>query len=391
MIAALALSAALAADPPAEPWVWNGFGIPYASADSINKLGFGAGAEIVGKPRGLDAPYRAKITLSTYLTLGLKYQSHMIQFDWRGPVDAYGRITFQAWNNYAWAGSGGEDVSSWHPDDRGGSLEDGNNLMTPALTLGATKKFTPHFGLWGLVNARWARSRPASEGLLVDSDEVGVHGDSFYADLSLGAEYERLDRWPLPNRGIKGEVDFRGGGTAYAWPEADGRAPLRFYNLLGVHGEVIGWVPLGTEHLVLGGRLVAEKSFGPRPYYEQNLTAGQWRDELAYEQQFMGYGRQRTRGDGLIAALVELRPYFGRVQSGWFDMKFYASLFAEEGFLFDGNRLGPHLPTVGGGPMLVWGDALQLRPWVAVGWMSEFPGAEREPSVSYGLSFLDPL
>jgi hypothetical protein len=64
---------------------------------------------------------------------------------------------------------------------------------------------------------------------------------------------------------------------------------------------------------------------------------------------------------------------------------------AEVGWLFDRWDPGPILPTVGGGPELLWQQAIQVRPFIAFGWRSDAPGAPRVPVPQYGISFVDPL
>jgi hypothetical protein len=72
--------------------------------------------------------------------------------------------------------------------------------------------------------------------------------------------------------------------------------------------------------------------------------------------------RHADYGDGVLAAMVELRPKLGETHHPVADLAFYVSTFAEVGWLFRGNDPGPPLPSVGVAPYVLWQGAAELRP-----------------------------
>ena len=60
-------------------------------------------------------------------------------------------------------------------------------------------------------------------------------------------------------------------------------------------------------------------------------------------------------------------------------------------FLFRGSDPGPHMPSVGVAPLLVWQGTVELRPFLAWGWMSDRPRGPRTPELQIGVSLLSPL
>ena len=357
---------------------WSGYGLPYAGFNSVDGVGFGAGGEIFAREPDDDYGYVVKITLSTWFTTSRNYNSHYIQVEYRhSRFHLLGRIGYQGWTDILYAGKGGADVSvDW------GQREGGNTLRAPYGMFAASRSLRREtHKLYAQAYFRQAQSIPGRRSLLEERQPYGVDG-GVYSDLTVGGELDTTDRWPLPNKGTRAEVDVRGGGTF----TTDGFSPL-----VGVHAEYIHWQPLIGERLVLGTRVLASKSAGDRPYFEQNVTGGRWRDELGFEQAFSGYGRLRTRGDGQLAALGELRTYLFRTNRDFLDFTTYFSVFAEEALLFDEWSPGPHMPSVGFGPIAVFQSASVLRPFVSWGWQSETPDGRRQPSYQVGLSLMDPL
>lgn len=374
---------ALASDPspPAAPaeLEWAGLVLPLAAANSIDGFGVGIGGEVYARPVGETSGYAVKITGLLWLTTNLNYTSDWVRVDARGALaDVFGQAGFRGWANLLYAGVGGADVLvDWEEQELG------NGLSSPFANGGVAWNLGRGAQVYGGVYVRPAASRPAPDLLLAQDDPLGADG-ALYNDVTVGLAWERLDRWPAPHKGAKAEIDARGGGTF---------AGGRFAPLAGLHAEVMGWTPLILDPLVVGGRLVAEHSVGERPFFEQDITGGRWRDELGSEQALAGYGRNRSRGDGVVAGMVEVRPQLFRVGGGdrGFDLAVMLSGMAEVGWLFDRWDPGPILPTVGGGPELLWQQAIQVRPFIAFGWRADAPGGPRAPIPQYGISFVDPL
>lgn len=351
--------------------------LPVAGANTVDGLGVGLGGEVFARRASQDFGYDVKLTGLLWVTTRLDYTSDWLRLEVVGdPLTVYGQVAYRGWKNLRYAGVGGADVLLDH-----GPVEAGNTLAGPSAFVGLSTPVGRGLSVYGQLYGRVVRVDPG-EGSLLEADQPLGSSGGGYSDLTVGLYLDRVDRWPLPTRGLRGEIDLRGGATL---------SPGAQEALAGVHGEIIGWQPVLGEHLVLGGRLLAARTVGERPFFEQSATGGKWRDELGSEQAFSGYGRTRTRGDGAVAGMVELRPFFGRTNHSFWDIGLYASLFAELGYLFEGSDPGPPMPTVGLAPELLWQSAIQLRPFIAWGWRAEAPGDARQPGMQFGVSFLDPL
>ncbi len=380
VVVALAPLAARAQEPAAptdDSLKWSGLVLPIAGANSVDGFGFGVGGEVFARPESQEYGYAVKVTGSAWVTTRWDYTSNFVRLEVVGDRTSwYGQIGYRGWRNLRYAGVGGADVLvDW------GAQEVGNSVTGPAAFAGVLRPLTGPWALYTQLYFRGVRVEPGAGAKLEEDLPLGAAGGA-YGDWTVGLWHDSTDHWPLPNRGLRGEVDVRGGGTL----SAGSVEPL-----LGLHSELAGWTELGTPHLVVGGRLLAARTFGERPFFEQDVTGGRWRDELGSEQALSGYGRTRTRGDGVVASMVELRPFFFRTSHPFWDLGVHASVFAELAWLFDGAEPGPPLPTVGFGPELLWQSAIQLRPFLAWGWRAESPGGERSPGLQFGISFLDPL
>ncbi len=367
----------LGASALAEPLRWSGLGLPLVGVNSTDGWGFGVAGEVYGRPPDVEFGYDIKFTAQIWTTVAFDYTNDYLQVDWRDRWNWTGRAGYRAWENLAYAGVGGDDVSVIRSD----ALERGNAVGGPLGLFGAAAPLRGPVEFFGQVYLRQATAE-AGAGTLLERDGPFGLGSGVFTDLSAGLRLDTVDRWPLPREGWRGELALSGGGTALGGTVVPAGAALL---------SLIHWQPAIGGRLVIGSRLLALGTTGTRPFWEKEMTGGIWRNELGVETAFTGYGRARTRGDGALAGLVEVRPEFFSVDHGVFDFSLLASLYAEEGFLFDGTSPGPHLPTVGGGPMVLWQGAIQLRPFVAWGWTSERPGDRRSPSIQYSVSFVDPL
>lgn len=373
-----AMESAAALDHERSKYVWGGIGVPLVNYNTTDGLGFGAGFQIFDRTRGTEHGYRNMLTVDTFWTISGNYTSNFLQYERRGKHLFVLRAVYRRWADMLYVGNGGSDVSV--RDDLADSA--GNLVAGPSLlATGIFRVPRSPVQLWaqGYVRQTTVRAKPG--GILDDRQAFGIDG-GWYFDVSGGVAVQETDRWPMPERGVRFESSVRGGAT---W--SSGRvAPL-----VGANVELMGWYPLVGEWLVLGGRSVFDKSWGERPFWEAEWLGGQLRDELAYEQMLTGYGRSRTRGDGVFANIVELRGKLGHVQHPVFDMGFYLSVFAESAFLFEGNKLGPHMPSVGVAPDILWQGAIELRPFLSWGWLSDTRGGERTPDLAVGISLLGPL
>lgn len=368
---------------PLKPYKIGGVVVPLFQFNSTDGAGLGLGVEVFDRKRGADVGYRHRVSAWTYWTTSGNYSSNYLQYEYRGEQLLVARLTYRFWRDMFYVGSGGDDVGMRWDDAvrRGNDLEGPSALVTGLFPIPATPiyVFTQAYG-------RFALSTPEVGSLLADRAQAGdayaALGSSFYLDTSVGLAIQEVDQWPVPNKGVRFEGSARFGGTAGVGA---------FEPLAGVNVELIGWWPLVGKYLTIGGRGVFDKTWGRRPWYEQEWLGGQFRDENAYEQMLTGYARSRTRGDGVAAGLVELRTFMGRTRHPFLDVGFYLSAYAEAAWLFDGDDPGPFMPTVGVSPQVLWQGAVQLRPFVSIGWLADAPGLERTPEAVFGISILDPL
>jgi hypothetical protein len=356
--------------------LWSGYGVPVFGANSIDGFGLGVAGEVFERPRSQEFGYRFKLSVSSWLTVSLNYISQYGQAEYRGRRHYLFRLGYQVWQNMPYAGVGGGDVSvDW------GDAEGLNKIRGPYVMAAVSQPFSTHRKGYVQLYAHHLGVDPFADGLLDRADRFDETGGS-YADVTVGLEWDDTDRWPMPLRGGRAEVDARVGGTL-----ADGGPEPLF----GAHGEIIRWTSDPHDRITLGGRFLVEKSFGERPFFEQFVTGGRWRDELGFDQAVVGYGRLRSRGDGVVAGMVEVRPHLVTVLPFGLELGVDASFFAEQAWLFDGNDPGPPLPSVGFGPDLLWQRGSQIRPFLVWGWWSDSPDDPRSPRMLYGISVQDPL
>ena len=386
LLACLAAWAAGGEEPPPtkvkdpHKLVWSGVVLPLFGANSTDGPGFGVGGEVFARPRRETTGYRVKFSGALWATTRLSYTSDYVQFEFRDETHWIGQVGFRGWRDHVYAGAGGADILVLRPPSLAG-VEVGNRVWGPFGFLGASRPVGDHWKLFAQAYYKTYFVRAHPDGLLGTRAPYG-HGGATYVDLTIGLEYDSTDRWPMPWNGVRAEWSGRVGAT-FAHAESVGF-------LAGSNFELIGWKSLG-KHLTFGGRVVGDQTAGKRPFFEQEIAGGRRRDEVGSEQTFAGYGRTRTRGDGLLAAMVEVRPYFFKTKHKFLDFAFYGSLFAEVGWLNTRDELGPILPTVGVAPQVLFQGAIQMRPYVAWGWRAEDPTGERRPVPQYGISFLDPL
>lgn len=369
-----------AAERTKRPYKLGGVVIPLFDYNTTDGVGLGVGVEVYDRKRAASHGYRNRVSAWTFWTTLGTYSSNYVQFEHRGKFFLVSRLLYRAWTDMIYVGKGGADVLINRPD----SFTRGNTVLGPAGMVTAILPIpNSPVQVWMQGALRYTYAAPDPGGLLDQRQPYGL-GETFLFDTAVGMSLQETDRWPLPNKGLRFELSGRAGGTV---------GPEGFKPLAGVNLEAIGWWPLVGEHLVLGGRLLVDKTFGERPFWDQEYVGGQFRDEMAEEQMLSGYARSRTRGDGVVAAVVELRPKFGQIHHPVFDIGFYGSVYAELGYLFDGYDLGPPLPTVGVGPSLLWQGAVEFRPFVCWGWLAEDtnPTGPRTPQMIIGIATSSPL
>lgn len=364
---------------PDRPYRWSGLALPLLGFTSTDGFGMGVGGELFDLPRVGEGPPRDRLRVSTYWAVTGSYSSSQISYERQETHAFSARFLYRTWSDMLYVGTGGEDVLLRRDRDVAG----GNVLSGPQIQVGGSFQF-PRVPLrvWVQAYGRYAMVTPKAGGLLDLEAPAGSTGGGYW-DTSTGVTIQEVDRWPLPRKGVRAEASVRFGALH---TDDDPFAPL-----VGVNVEGIGWWPIVGDRLVLGGRIVIDKTWGTRPFWEQEWLGGEQRDEVAYDQAFTGYGRTRTRGDGHVALLTELRSLVVRSRHPIWDIGFYVSAYAEAAWAFDGDEPGPVLPTVGVAPYLVYQGTTRLRPYVSWGWMADEPGGVRTGELQVGLALVEPL
>lgn len=370
-----------------KPYKIGGIVIPLFNYNSTDGPGFGLGVDIFDRKRELNHGYRHRVSAWTFWATSGKYTSNYIQYEYRSFQLFIARVSYRQWQDMLYAGSGGEDVIF----DRGREIEGGNKVLGPSLMLTSVLPI-PQFPvyLWIQAYGRYNYAEATNQnGLLFQRNadpnyDVFGLGQAFTFDTAVGMAVQEVDRFPMPNKGVRFEGSARFGGTYDITNN-------NFEPLVGMNLELIGYWPIVGEYFTVGGRALFDKTWGRRPFWEQEWLGGQFRDENAYEQMVVGYARSRSRGDGILATMIELRAKVGQTRHPFFDIGFYPSVFAELAWLFEGDNPGPILPTVGVGLNLLWQGALQLRPYAAWGWVKTTENGPRYPTALFGISIMDPL
>lgn len=363
---------------PRRPYRIGGLVLPLFDYNSTDGAGLGLGVELYDRRREAEHGYRNRVSGWTYWTTLGTYTSNYVQYEHRGRIFLVARLVYREWRDMIYVGAGGADVALARPD----TTTRGNRVVGPTALVSAIVPIPRSpVQVWMQLHARYTYAEAAPDGVLFERQPYGL-GDVFQIDTAVGVSVQETDRWPMPNKGVRAEASARFGGTL---------GPQGLLPLAGVNVEAMGWWPLVGQHLVIGGRVLLDKTWGERPFWDQEFVGGQFRDEMGDEQMFTGYARSRTRGDGVLAGVLELRPKFAQIRHRVFDIGFYGSVYGEVGWLFRGNDPGPILPTVGVGPSLLWQGAVEFRPFVAWGWLSDVPGGPRTAQSVFGIAIASPL
>ncbi|MCB9682383.1 MAG: hypothetical protein H6733_13025 [Alphaproteobacteria bacterium] len=364
--------------PRQRPYRVGGIVVPLFDYNSIDGAALGLGVVLYDRLRTLDDGYRNRVSAWTFWTTSGNYSSNYIEYEHLATNYLFARVAYRSWKDMIYVGSGGDDVSVRVPEERAkGNVVQGPTAM---VTYNIKIPRTPLY-VWVQGFLRYRHTAANAGSLLASRDPYGL-GNNVYFDTSFGVFLQEVDRWPEPRKGVRFEASARFGGSA---------GERSFQPLAGVNTELMGWWPVAGKWLTIGSRAVFDKTWGNRPWWEQEWLGGVLRDELGDEQVLTGYQRSRTRGDGVLAEMIEVRPFLGRTRDPFFDIGFYLSGVAEIAWLFEGDDPGPPMPTVGVGATLLWQGAITLRPFIHWGWLSDVPGGPRTPSSTINIAVQGPL
>jgi len=337
----------------------------------------GLGGQIYARPKDQEDGYTFAMTASLYANFRFDYTHNFIRFESKGPVDWLATVGYSGWKNLVYAGAGGQSVLLIRPEQEGE-----NSAAMPFMWLAFSAPFGQKgWALTGQSSFTYAKTSANPDGLLDEIAPLGL-GTSVYTDASIGVFFDEHDHWPLPNKGTQFEASLRAGLTSTSG---------RVHPMGSIQTQFIHWTPLWKDLFVLGLRFYGEADFGQRPFYQQDRSGLLWRDVLGEEQILVGYGKNRPRGNGIAAAALDLRFQYAHHHGKFWDIQAYLSLFAEEAWLWDGTDPGPHMPSVGVAPVVLFQHAIILRPFIAWGWRADSIDDPRRPVPQFGLRLLDPL
>lgn len=308
------LVSAHAADPAARPWdrVGWGFGaLPAVNFNSDEGAGFGAVGSLY-RYDGETGPYKTGITLILFATTkGVQNHSLLVDTLRVGGsplrLQVRGALTTALADNYCGIGNAvtcdpaiPEALVTEGLDDEAAQTFVRRFYRTryvaPSLRLDARYALDPMPHRLELV-AGWRaqyhlpgtfRERGPWPGSLYEQD-FGAGQQGLVSVLQLGLMLDDRDNEPAPTRGY--------------WVEASVRGASRFWgsdwSYVGVNTTLRGYLPLGSERLVLADRLVFDLRAGDAPILELATPGG--------FQRYTGYGSLNA-GRG-----IRQRRYIGRV------------------------------------------------------------------------------
>ena len=355
---------------------WSGVVIGYPSGSSIDGLGLGIGGQVFSRPKNQSQGFKHSLILSLYANLRFDYTHNFLRFQSTGRTSWLGQIGYSGWRNLVYTGNGGQGTLLNRPD-----REAGNTLATPFASVAINRRLgTKGWSFIGQHSLRYVYSVAAGK-------SFGRGFAPWLRQKYLRRPFcRRIVRQHRPMAPTPQRLDCR---SQYTWGchRVRGHCPPD-----GLHSvSRVRWQPLWSSRLILGLRLYGERAFGDRPFYEKDRSGLAWRDVYGEEQLLVGYGKNRPRGDGTVAAALELRAEVAHHPGKFWDIEAYVSVFVEEAWLWDDNTPGPHLPTVGVAPFILFQQAIILRPYLAWGWRADSMTDPRTPRPQFGLVLTDAL
>lgn len=366
------------------------FGLPAASYDTDDGLGFGVRLELTRVEEGVD-PYLASVVIQGYGSLN-GYQHHRIRIDVPG-IGADGRhrlTTHFAWrqwlsDSYFGLGNGATEElalrQSFAADDPRRNYYS-YSLFQPFAHMTWRTKLSGPWSVFGALNVKYSAVRPYAGSLLEAEQPFGMSGGLSIQGMA-GVLLDTRTPEISPVQGWLIELSGRVAPDIGAGGFSGGLFSARsFWSL--------------SEHAVFAWRGMGEYLVGEVPFYEMVQWGGLY--------PVMGFGGSegvrglpfgRFHGPGKAIANTELRVDVLEHNLFHRPVRWQIVPFADAGAVFGASELTdpppvvPVHPGVGGGLRIIFDRTLVGRVDVANAWTPvEIKGeVKQEPNLGFYLSF----
>lgn len=354
-----------------QPWDRHGFGfggLPAVNYNSDEGFGFGVVGSIY-KYDGSTRPYKTAVNLVLFMTTEMVH-NHSLEVDaievGHKPIRLTARGEFEATNSSNYCGVGPEvtcdpaaaeaaaDALGLEGEAREAAIDHyyQTRLLFPNAQISLrwaldplphkVELFVGWRGLW-LIPGDFSERAPWPNSLYAEDFPGGERG--FVSALQLGVIADNRDNEPAPTRGYWVEASVRTANLALG----------STYDYFGWNTTLRGYLPLGTERLVLADRVMYDGLVGEAPTLELNAPGGSQRYTF-YGSLNAGRGIRQRRYVGELKAMnqTELRARVATVHVGRTPFDLHVLGFFDLGFVgAETGDFGPAfahpLPGTGGG------------------------------------------
>lgn len=328
--------------------------VPNLAYDSDDGLGFGARFEHARLDEELT-PYRRAWVVHLFSSLR-GYHHHRVRYDRLGlGADGQGRFTahlaWRQWSNDGYWGIGNDTVREEDPDEKRYRY----TLLQPFAHL-AWRRPLMGEALFGYLafNPKLSLVRTYEGSLLAEERPYGIEG-GFLPQVLVGLQHDTREPELSPHRGHLLEV----GGRLAPWGtgEAGGFS--------GVMLSGRAFTELGSERLVLAGRLMGELLWGQIPFYEMVHWGGYTpvQGVGGFETvRGLSFGRFRAPGKAIANTELRIRAVDGMVKQTRLGLEL--APFVDLGTVFlgeGGSTAFPLHPAAGLGTRLVMDETFVGR------------------------------
>jgi outer membrane protein assembly factor BamA len=350
--------------------------LPALSADSDVGFGFGAFTQFTRfEPE--RSPYAWRLQVQGQMSVkrgpeGAEFPIHDHYVDLDHPqlfgknVRVYGRLGYEKNIIAGWYGLGNAATSNDQGIDRRFQFRRAQPILRLKARfplLGALSTFVALKGRY-VTTGTYAGSKLA-EDIAASENGSGERlfglGDHALVELQSGLIWDSRDDETSPQRGSFHEASWRASPGALTGADHDYMA----YNV-----STRTYVALAGEALVFAFRLTGDLQTGNVPFYLLGLADGlDSVDALGGKKGVRGVPSRRYNGKVKVFGNAELRSTFHEFSIAGDRFALGASAFFDAGRVWyelesrpelDGRGLGLHY-GVGGGPQVLWGEALVIR------------------------------